>query len=231
MEFRNVSVILTDIEGTTTSVNFVYEVLFPYFREHLDDLKDMLDQPEVRHALENTKNLAEEMYGKPIVSSDELLTVLRQWSLEDKKLTPLKTIQGILWKRGYEQGKLKGHVYEDVLPAFEQWAKQDVKIAVFSSGSVMAQKLIFGNSTSGDLTRYLQAYFDTETGNKREEKTYRSICDKLQVEAKNVLFLSDIIQELQAADKAGMQTVQLVRPDTEAVWRTTVRDFSEISLN
>ncbi|MEY4604982.1 MAG: acireductone synthase [Bacteroidota bacterium] len=231
MEFRNVSVILTDIEGTTTSVNFVYEVLFPYFREHLDDLKDMLDQPEVRHALENTKNLAEEMYGKPIVSSDELLTVLRQWSLEDKKLTPLKTIQGILWKRGYEQGELKGHVYEDVLPAFEQWAKQDVKIAVFSSGSVMAQKLIFGNSTSGDLTRYLQAYFDTETGNKREEKTYRSICDKLQVEAKNVLFLSDIIQELEAADKAGMQTVQLVRPDTEAVWRTTVRDFSEISLN
>lgn len=231
MEFRNVSVILTDIEGTTTSVNFVYEVLFPYFREHLDDLREMTDEPDIRQALESTKNLAEEMYSKSIGSSDELLTVLRQWSLEDKKLTPLKTIQGILWKKGYEQGELKGHVYDDVLPAFKKWSSQRVKIAVFSSGSVMAQKLIFGYSTSGDLTEFLHAYYDTETGGKREETTYRSICEKLEVEAENVLFLSDIVQELEAADKAGMQTIQLVRPGTVTAWRNTVSDFSEIQLN
>jgi len=231
MEFRNVSVILTDIEGTTTSVNFVYEVLFPYFREHLDDLREMTDDPDIRQALESTKNLAEEMYSKSIGSSDELLTVLRQWSLEDKKLTPLKTIQGILWKKGYEQGELKGHVYDDVLPAFKKWSSQHVKIAVFSSGSVMAQKLIFGYSTSGNLTEFLHAYYDTETGGKREETTYRSICKKLEVEAENVLFLSDIVQELEAADKAGMQTIQLVRPGTDTAWRNTVNDFSEIQLN
>ena len=231
MKFSNISAILTDIEGTTSSVNFVYEVLFPYFRNNLDRLKTMTTDTQVQAAFKKTVELARELEGKTLKSVDEILATLHRWSAEDRKITPLKTLQGILWQEGYNSGELQGHVYEDVSPSLKNWFESGLNLAVFSSGSVTAQKLIFGHSISGDLTTYFSCYFDTETGGKRETKTYSVIAEQLHLKCENVLFLSDIVEELEAAQSAGMQTVQLVREGTKPNWERTVKDFSEIEIN
>jgi enolase-phosphatase E1 len=231
MKFSSVSAVLTDIEGTTSSVNFVYEVLFPYFRTNMDRLKDMTSDPQVQAAFKRTVELAREMEGLSLKSVEEILQVLRRWSEEDRKITPLKTLQGILWKDGYASGELEGHVYEDVAPALKEWHKSGLTLAVFSSGSVAAQKLIFGHSISGDLTGCFSNYFDTETGGKRETETYAKIAELMKFSSEQVLFLSDIVEELEAAKAAGMQTVQLIRKGTTPNWERTVNDFSEIEIN
>jgi enolase-phosphatase E1 len=133
-----------------------------------------------------------------------------------------------LWERGYKNGDLKGHVYPDVAPKLEEWKASGLSMGVFSSGSVAAQKLIFGYSVAGDLTPYFSAYFDTRTGGKRETETYRRIAAELQLPAWDILFLSDIKEELEAADAAGCQTVQLLRPGTAEAWPRTAKDFSEL---
>ena len=231
MKFSNISGVLTDIEGTTSSVNFVYEVLFPYFRNNMDRLKEMTADPQVQAAFKKTVELARELEGKTLKSVDEILATLHRWSEEDRKITPLKTLQGILWKEGYNTGELEGHVYEDVAPALKKWHDRTIQLAVFSSGSVAAQKLIFGHSISGDLTTYFSLYFDTETGGKRDKETYSAIAEQMHLKCQNILFLSDIVEELEAAQSAGMQTVQLVRVGTKPNWERTVSDFSEIEIN
>ena len=231
MKFSNISAVLTDIEGTTSSVNFVYEVLFPYFRNNMDRLKEMTADPQVQAAFKKTVELARELEGKTLKSVDEILATLHRWSEEDRKITPLKTLQGILWKEGYNTGELEGHVYEDVAPALKKWHDRTIQLAVFSSGSVAAQKLIFGHSISGDLTTYFSLYFDTETGGKRDKETYSAIAEQMHLKCQNILFLSDIVEELEAAQSAGMQTVQLVRVGTKPNWEQTVSDFSEIEIN
>jgi enolase-phosphatase E1 len=230
MKFSNVSAVLTDIEGTTSSVNFVYEVLFPYFRTNMDRLKEMTSDLQVQSAFKRTVKLAREMEGLTLKSVDEILLILRRWSEEDRKITPLKTLQGILWKDGYTSGELEGHVYDDVAPALKDWHKRGLTLAVFSSGSVAAQKLIFGHSISGDLTGCFSNYFDTETGGKREKETYVRIAELLKFRSEQILFLSDIREELEAANSAGMQTVQLVRPGTSPCWDRTVDTFSALEL-
>lgn len=230
MQFSHISAVLTDIEGTTSSVNFVYEVLFPYFRSNMDRLKGMTHDPEVQKAFKRTVELARELEGLTIRSVDEILTTLRRWSEEDRKITPLKTLQGILWQEGYRTGELQGHVYDDVAPALKKWVDSGIKLAVFSSGSVTAQKLIFGHSISGDLTTHFTSYFDTETGGKRDPETYEKISHLLQLKPQQILFLSDIKEELEAAKSAEMQTVQLVRSGTNPNWEKTVNDFSEIEI-
>lgn len=231
MIIKNVKYILTDIEGTTTSVKFVYDVLFPYFREHIGELKNLTQLPEVQKAFKRTVELSNELEGKRLHSPDDIINTLMRWSLEDRKITPLKTLQGILWKKGYESGEIKGHVYPEVAESLYKWKDHGVELGVFSSGSVSAQKLIFGYSEAGDLTPYFSNYFDTETGGKRETETYSTIAEELNIEPKEILFLSDIVEELEAAQKAGLQTLQLVRPGTEANWHQTVNDFSEIQLS
>ena len=231
MKFSNISAVLTDIEGTTSSVNFVYEVLFPYFRNNMDRLKEMTADPQVQAAFKKTVELARELEGKTLKSVDEILATLHRWSEEDRKITPLKTLQGILWQEGYNSGELQGHVYADVAPALKQWHDRTIQLAVFSSGSVAAQKLIFGHSISGDLTTYFSSYFDTETGGKRDKETYSAIAEQMHLKCQNILFLSDIVEELEAAQSAGMQTVQLVRVGTKPNWERTVSDFSEIEIN
>jgi enolase-phosphatase E1 len=230
MQFSHISAVLTDIEGTTSSVNFVYEVLFPYFRSNMDRLKGMTHDPEVQKAFKRTVELARELEGLTIRSVDEILSTLRRWSEEDRKIPPLKTLQGILWQEGYVKGELKGHVYDDVAPALKKWVDSGLKLAVFSSGSVTAQKLIFGHSISGDLTTHFTSYFDTETGGKRDPGTYEEIAHLLQLKPQMILFLSDIKEELEAANSAGMQSVQLVRSGTNPNWEKTVNDFSEIEI-
>lgn len=230
MQLENIRFVLTDIEGTTTSVSFVYDKLFPYFRSNIAKLKGLTQLDEVKNAFDDVIQLAKND-GKTIDTSDEIIQQLQEWSLADKKITPLKTVQGILWAEGYASGEILGHVYEDVAPALEKWKINGVDLGVFSSGSIAAQKLIFGYSEAGDLTPYFSAYFDTTTGGKREVETYHKIAEELKIGAEQILFLSDIKEELEAAKQAGYQTIQLVRPGTEKNWNTTVGSFSEIKIN
>jgi enolase-phosphatase E1 len=228
---NKVEYILTDIEGTTTSVSFVYDVLFPYFRKHIWDLKNMTELEDVKIAFEETRKLAKKEENVDIESSDQVIQKLDSWCELDRKITPLKTLQGILWKVGYEQGVLKGHVYNDVPVSLQKWRQLGIKLGVFSSGSVEAQKLIFGFSEKGNLTEYFSNYFDTTTGMKRDVETYTAISKILNISSKNILFLSDIVQELEAADKAGYQTIQIIRPGTVSSWKNAVSDFASIVLD
>ena len=230
MKFEGVKYVLTDIEGTTTSVKFVYDQLFPYFRSHIGDLTSMIQLPDVQEAFRLTVKLSLDLEDRKLNSVDEIINTLYRWSEEDRKITPLKSVQGILWEDGYKKGELKGHVYADVLPALEQWKSQGIQMGVFSSGSIAAQKLIFGFSELGDLTPFFSHYFDTTTGGKKEAETYPKIANAIGFQASKIIFLSDITDELVAADAAGLQTVQLVRPGTEASWKNTVKDFSELEL-
>lgn len=231
MKFENVKYILTDIEGTSTSVKFVYDVLFPYFRSHIGELRDLVAQESVQTAFRQTVELAASLENKKLNSIDDIINTLYRWSEEDRKITPLKTVQGILWQNGYESGEIKGHVYEEVADSLKSWKEKGLELGIFSSGSIAAQKLIFGFSEAGDLTAYFTHYFDTTTGGKREMETYPKIADAVNVPAEAILFLSDIVEELEAAKAAGFQTVQLVRPGTERNWPQTVADFTEIEIN
>ena len=230
MKIENVKYILTDIEGTTTSVKFVYDVLFPYFRSHIGELRDMVSQESVQTAFRQTVELAASLENKKLNSVDDIINTLYRWSEEDRKITPLKTVQGVLWQNGYESGEIKGHVYQEVAESLKSWKEQGIELGVFSSGSIAAQKLIFGYSEAGDLTPYFSHYFDTTTGGKRELETYPKIAEAVNVSAESILFLSDIVEELEAARAAGFQTVQLVRPGTTAAWEKCVNDFTEIEL-
>lgn len=231
MNFKGVKYILTDIEGTTTSVKFVYDVLFPYFRSHIGELRNLMHQEEVQKAFKQTVELAASLENKKLNTVDDIINTLYRWSEEDRKITPLKTLQGLLWQKGYETGEIKGHVYPEVADCLKDWHEAGIQLGVFSSGSVAAQKLIFGYSEAGDLTRFFSHYFDTTTGGKREKETYSKIAEQLGLKNNEILFLSDILEELQAADSEGYQTVQLVRPGTDTAWPVTANDFTEISIH
>jgi len=222
-----ISCILTDIEGTTTEISFVYDVLFPYFREHLFEWEEV-ESDEIQEILTATQRLITEELGSSSLDRKALFKQLLAWSLEDRKVTPLKALQGIIWKKGFETGVLKGHVYPDVAPALARWHSEGKTLAIFSSGSVSAQKQLFGNSIDGDLSPYFSAFFDTQTGMKRDPQTYVAIANSLSMLPANVLFLSDVVEELAAAKQAGMHTTQLVRPGTVAEWDSVASNFSQI---
>ena len=221
--------ILTDIEGTTTSISFVYEILFPYFRNNINNLKELQHLQEVQEAFQQTVELTKEAEGVNLTNTDEILNKLLEWSIADKKITPLKTLQGILWEEGYKTGLIKGHVYSDVAENLKNWKNKGIQLGVFSSGSVAAQKLIFKYSELGDLTTYFSYYFDTKTGGKREAKTYLKISEEIDILPANILFLSDIKEELEAAEIAGYQTIQLIREGVKENWKSYATNFSEIN--
>jgi enolase-phosphatase E1 len=193
----------------------------------MDEWKTV-DSDQMNQVLEQTRTLVLEEQSINVSNKEAIFDQLRQWSIEDRKVTPLKTFQGMVWEQGFKSGAIKGHMYADVKPALERWTAMGMKLAIFSSGSIAAQKQLFGFSTEGDLTPYFSAYFDTTTGMKRDEQTYQLIVKQLDAPANSVLFLSDIHQELEAAKEAGMRTLQLVRPGTQANWSSCVADFSEI---
>lgn len=227
-----VNYILTDIEGTTTSINFVYEQLFPYFRSNIGRLIDLkASNPAIQKAFLEVEKITLEEEQKVLSSDTEIIAQLQKWDQSDRKITPLKTLQGILWKEGYESGELKGHVYSDVVPFFEKQKLNGIELGVFSSGSIQAQKLLFGYSEKGNVDQLFSHNFDTTTGGKRDEETYKIIAVKLGVAAQNILFLSDITEELEAASKAGMQTIQLTREDNKANWNRCVSSFADIKIN
>lgn len=221
--------IVTDIEGTTSSIDFVKDVLFPYAREKLPAFVEThADQPEVQHWLHEAAREA----GLVSASRQEIIDLLTRWIDEDRKATPLKALQGLIWADGYASGEFKGHVYPEVAENLQKWKKQGIHLYVYSSGSVAAQKLLFGHSEAGDLTPLFSGYFDTEVGGKREVDSYQRIAAAIGIPPGQILFLSDIVQELDAAAAAGLQTVQLLRPTAGATanQHEQVGDFNEISV-
>ena len=230
MTFSNIKYVLTDIEGTTSSISFVADELFPYFRKNIQVLKSLKANETVKQAFEETILLSQELENNLISTDEEIIETLYRWSMEDKKYTPLKAVQGIIWENGYKSVELKGHVYPEVKEQLDKWSKQDVQLGVFSSGSVAAQKLIFGYSVSGDLTPYFSNYFDTKTGTKRDVQTYSKIAEILSLNPNEILFLSDIYEELEAADQAGFQTIQLVREEIVNNWKFQVSNFKDIKI-
>lgn len=221
-----IRVILTDIEGTTSSISFVHDVLFPFAAKHLPGfVTENRDVPAVAEQLDAVA----EKSGVDRTDVDGLVDVLQQWIREDRKETSLKALQGMVWEQGYQQGELKGHIYPDAADYLQRWHDRGLRLFVYSSGSVKAQKLIFGFTTEGDFTPFFSGYFDTRIGGKKEADSYRNILKELGVEPETVLFLSDVEAELEAASAAGLKTAWLVRegelPDTS---RFVARDFSEV---
>lgn len=226
--------ILIDIEGTTSSIAFVKDVLFPYARrELLRFVREHGNEPEVRSWLDS---VATESGG--ICSDDVIVETLQGWIDQDRKHTALKALQGMLWREGYARGDFRGHIYPDAAAALHRWYEAGHTLAVFSSGSVGAQKLLFAHSEAGDLTPMLSAFFDTEIGYKREADSYRLIADALNRRPEDILFLSDVVEELDAAREAGMRTVLLdrredyprPRHDAATGGHVRVESFEQIDL-
>ena len=225
--------ILTDIEGTTTSINFVHDELFPYSEKRMKDfVVSNLLNTDVQSCLNLVKKTIieeESMNQNQEINLDQIILQLKKWIKQDRKHPALKTLQGMIWKVGYELGEIKGHLYEDVLPALIKWKESSIQLAVYSSGSVQAQHLIFKHSIKGDLKSYFTHFFDTAVGNKREITSYQNIAKALQTLPSDILFLSDIKEELDAAHAVGFQTIQLVRNDKVVIGNhKTVKNFSEI---
>jgi enolase-phosphatase E1 len=222
-----VQAVVTDIEGTTTSVAFVYDVLFPYARREMAAYIHA-------HAHDNTVKeqlvLVGREAGKTLTDAEAVRQLL-EWMDADKKITPLKTLQGMIWEHGYRRGDFKGHIYDDVPVNLKRWHARGIRLYIYSSGSVQAQKLLFGHTDHGDLTPLFSGYFDTRIGSKRDSQSYAAITKQIRFPADEVLFLSDIEQELEAADQAGMNTILLDRANNGYSGKfPCVRDFNEIKL-
>ena len=222
IELSHIGAVLLDIEGTTTPIDFVHQTLFDYARSRVPGfLKRKWDDPEVRGDIArlNAEHVSEspEPSLPPWRDNPGGVTAYVQWLMQlDRKSTGLKSLQGKIWDEGYRSGELKGEVYPDVPPALERWRNQGLGIAIFSSGSVQAQRSLFENSNAGDLSQFLRAYFDTTTGPKKEARSYARIAQELRCRPAQVLFISDVPVELDAARKAGMQTALCVRSPADA---------------
>jgi len=223
-----VQAIVTDIEGTTSSISFVHDILFPYAREHLPAfVTQHVQDPEVRALLDEANAAA----GGGL-DDEQVVAALLKWIDQDRKITPLKALQGLIWEQGYRHGALKGHLYADVRATLERWHEQGIRLYVFSSGSVKAQQLLFAHTEFGDLTPLFSAYFDTHIGSKRETAAYRHIVETLGLPANEILFISDVPEELDAAQQTGMQVLLLARDGTVPTpnpWRTAT-SFVDVQL-
>jgi enolase-phosphatase E1 len=234
--------ILLDIEGTTSSVSFVYDVMFPYVRKHLTfEVLTNWDEPDYIAAYEaiardagheslaawlSTLRLSR---NNPLKAADVVCReVIRQMDA-DLKATGLKQLQGLILKAGFESGALLAHVYDDVPPALEAWNAAGKDVRVYSSGSVQAQKLFFGHTIAGNLLSHFRGHYDTTTGPKKEADSYRKIAADFDMQPDEVLFLSDIVAELDAARVAGLQTALVVRPGNPASQTSTGEPHAQIA--
>ena len=239
----SIRAILLDIEGTTTPIDFVFKTLFPYARVKVERfLLEHSSEPDVRADIEALREQHRADTGENLNPPDwiddsreaELASATsyaRSLIDRDSKCSALKSLQGKIWQEGYGAGELHGEVYPDVPPAFTRWSRQGKIIAIFSSGSVLAQRLLFSSTAAGDLTRNLRAHFDTTTGPKNTPASYLKIADSLATEPKAILFISDVERELDAAQAAGMHTALCVRTESaEQLARThrVIHSFEEI---
>ena len=223
-----IQAVLCDIEGTTSSLSFVHDVLFPLSYERMEDfIKQNWEEDLIRQEIQQIKSQT----GK--TEPDEIITTLRSWITEDRKEGALKSIQGKIWKDEFESGRIRGHVYPDVPPNFRKWHNSGVQICIFSSGSIEAQKLLFCYSDAGDLSQFISSHFDTRTGPKKEPSSYKNIASELSLPPENILFLSDIQSELDAARRAGMHTTQVLREGVIPNWsrHSKADSFDEIDLS
>lgn len=238
--------ILLDIEGTTTPISFVYDVLFPYvrtnLRQHLETHAGHADYQRVLESLREDRdaNIASGLHIPPRhdgSSADELASIARyaEWLMNrDSKTAPLKQLQGLIWEDGYARGELVGDVFPDVPPAFKRWGERGISIGIFSSGSVLAQQLLFKHSTAGDLTPMLRWYFDPTVGAKTHADSYERIAAQMGEPPSSILFISDVISELDAAAKSGMQTRLSMRPGNKPVpdghGHPVIMSFDEVTV-
>ena len=231
-----IKAILTDIEGTTSSISFVRDVLFPYAAEHLPMfVRANAKDPAVAEQLQAVAEAANlEVNDYPAI-----IDTLQRWIAEDKKITPLKALQGMLWEHGYRHRDYRAHVYSDAFEQLKKWHAAGLPLYVYSSGSIQAQKLFFRYSEFGDMLPFFSGFFDTTSGAKQDVESYRRIVAELDFPAEEVLFLSDIVGELDAAKQAGLETAWLVRPADvvasaeviAASHHPVVRSFSDVQLS
>lgn len=240
-----ITALLLDIEGTTTPIDFVYKVLFPYARAHVGDyLANNAASTNVKEDIaalielnkdDAIRGLEPPRVDGPVgeVSLDRIVAYIHWLMDRDSKATPLKSIQGKIWEAGYSSGDLRSQVFEDVPRAFERWQQQRRSIFIYSSGSVLAQKLLFASTQFGDLTPFISDYFDTNIGAKKDPKSYARISQAIAVPAPGILFVSDITDELDAARSAGFETRLCIRPgnhpQSSPSNHNTIRGFDEIA--
>jgi enolase-phosphatase E1 len=227
--------VVLDIEGTTTPVSFVYDVLFPYARGRLRSfLREHFASNDLRDALsslrdESSKDAAGDDRPPEWRDEPDAVGAYLEWLMDrDRKSTGLKIIQGLIWERGFHDGTLRGEVYDDVPRALERWRSGGRVIAIYSSGSVLAQRLLFRHSTAGDLTRFIHCYFDTTVGQKRSADSYRRIAKVMDQAPGDLLFVSDVQQELDAAREAGMRTALCDRSEKPNGGQA-IRSFDELA--
>ncbi|CEG63019.1 Putative Enolase-phosphatase E1 [Rhizopus microsporus] len=224
----NYDTVVLDIEGTITPITFVHETLFPYVTSGLKAFLDRVwDSPELKDQIELLRKQAKQDVDSKLseaklipteaeASPEEIKSSVIEninWQMKaDRKIGALKSFQGYMWKEGYESGELRGVIYDDVLPRLDQWIAEGKKIYIYSSGSVPAQKLLVGFSTKGDLSKYFSGYFDTKIGLKIEPESYKKIAQEINKECSSILFVSDNIKEIVAANEVGYQVVISDRP-------------------
>jgi enolase-phosphatase E1 len=220
--------ILLDIEGTTTPISFVYDVLFPFARNHLSAYLPRTDLTDLRQ--EYDEDVRKGM--QPPAWTEGAIRYVEWLMDQDRKSTALKKLQGEIWRAGYDKGELHGEVFADVPTALERWHRQNIDVRIFSSGSILAQRMIFSTTRAGDLTRFLNGYFDTTTGPKNEASSYQLIANEFGLAAADVVFVSDVTRELDAARSAGMKTLLCVRPGNHPQpphTHTTIATFDGLS--
>jgi len=232
--------ILLDIEGATTPIAFVNDVLFSYARAQAGEfLKNNITSDEVRADVamlyeDHARDVVND--HKPPTLTEELTSLADyiEWLIDqDRKSTGLKSLQGKIWRQGYLDGSLKSQVFPDVAPAFERWRAAGLSISIFSSGSVLAQQLLFKHTNSGDLTEFIDRYFDTNTGKKGEAESYQRIAEEMGLEPREIVFISDVVDELGAAEEAGMKTLLSLRdgnPIPPATHHQAINSFDEENL-
>jgi enolase-phosphatase E1 len=232
--------ILLDIEGTTSSISFVYDVMFPFVRRELDlFLKDHWGQPDVMGAADtiardaghdNLRAMCEQESARDDWQAQEVVrrevTALMD---KDAKTTGLKQLQGLIWQAGFESGELLAHVYDDVPPALAAWNAAGKDVRIYSSGSIQAQKLFFGHTLAGNLLGHLRGHYDTTIGPKREAESYRKIAGQFKLPPREILFASDVVAELDAARDAGLATVLVIRPGNAPDQVSTGQPHAEVT--
>jgi len=223
LEDSQIRVLLLDIEGTTTPIDFVYKTLFPYANRKVEaflaqqfrdpEMQPVLADLAVQHERDEREGARSPAWNQETEEARLRSTIAyAHWLMtRDSKCTPLKALQGKIWQLGYTNGELHGEVYADVPPAFERWRRQGREICIYSSGSVLAQQLLFRSTAAGDLTTHISAFYDTAIGAKAESESYRRIAESLHRAMSEMLFISDAISEIKAARLAGLHATLCVR--------------------
>jgi enolase-phosphatase E1 len=227
----DVNYILLDIEGTTSDIQFVHKVMFPYSRERLEPfVLSHQHEAAVVEAIDLTKQTVKAEQGQDIDLEGAIATLI-EWIDRDRKHPALKSIQGLIWKEGFETGAFNSHLYPDVKPKLEEWARSGLKLGIYSSGSIDTQKMFFSHTIEGDLTPLFSNYFDLTTGSKKEAISYEKIIDSLGLAPNKIAFFSDVPAELVAARQKGLRVVHVKREGTES-WSDVpeVESFQEISF-